>query len=117
MNTKTAQRRAEILGQMNEIESMESGKLCEMRRERTSGPARIYFNHQHWKQGANHSCYVKADEAEFLKKAIEGRRRFEQLAHEFVEITVAQTRKAVAKSKKNSARRSARRKSAKPKRS
>ncbi len=117
VNPKTAQRRAEILGEMNEIELMEAGKICEMRRERTSGPARIYLNHQHWKDGANHSCYVKAGPAEALKAAIKNRQRFEQLAGEFVEITVADTRKAAAGSKKNSARKSVRRNTAKPKRS
>ena len=117
MDQKTAQRRAEILGQMNQIESMEAGKLCEMHRHRAAGPARIYFNHQHWKDGANHSSYVRAGQAEALQEAIEGRLRFEQLAGEFVEITVAQTRKAAAESKKNSARKSARPKAAKPKRS
>ena len=102
---------------MNEIESMEAGKLCEMRRERAGGSARIYFNHQHWKNGTNHSCYVKAEEAELLREAIKGRQQFEQLAGEFIEITVAETRVAVAESKKNSARKSAKRNTAKPKRS
>lgn len=117
VNSKTAQRRAEILGEMNEIESMEAGMICEMRRERASGPARIYLNHQHWKDGANHSCYVKAGQADALQEAIKGRQRFEQLAGEFVEITVADTRKAAAESKKNSARKSLGRSTAKPKRS
>lgn len=102
---------------MNAIESMEAGKICEMRRERTSGSARIYFNHQHWKDGANRSRYVKAEQAEALGEAIRGRQRFEQLAEEFVEITVADTRKAAAESKKNSARKSDTRNTAKPKRS
>ncbi len=32
---------------MNEIRMMEAGKVCEMRRERSSGAPRIYHNHQY----------------------------------------------------------------------
>jgi hypothetical protein len=117
MNPKIAQRRAEILGEMKEIESMEAGRICQMRRERASGPARIYFNHQHWRNGANCSRYVKAEQAEALGEAIRGRERFEELAAEFVEITVADTREASAGPKKNSARKSQPRSTAKRKRS
>ena len=115
VTSKSAQRRAEILGQMNEIQRMEAGKVCEMRRERASGPARIYHNHQFWKDGRNHSRYVGAGQAQGLEEAIQGRRRFEQLAQEFVEVTVAETRKAQAESKKNSARKSAGRNTARRK--
>ncbi len=115
MNVKTAQRREEILGEMRGIESMEAGKICEMRRERASGDPRIYYNHQHWKEGSNHSCYVKAEQAQSLQEAISARQHFEQLAGEFVEITVADTRAAAAESKKNSTPRSSKQKQAKPK--
>ena len=117
MNSKIAQRRAEILGEMNEIECMEVGRISRMKRERSTGPARVYFNHQHWKDGANHSSYVKAEKAEAVEKAIEGRLHFEQLAQEFVEITVAATREASAESKKNAAKKSPKPDTAKPKRS
>jgi hypothetical protein len=91
---------------MNEIQSMEAGKLCEMRRARAAGPPRIYHNHQHWKDGRNHSCYVGAGQVQALEAAIKGRQRFEQLAAEFVELTVADTRKVHAAAKKNSTRKS-----------
>lgn len=117
MDGKTAQRREEILGEMRGIETMEAGKVCEMRRERASGDPRIYYNHQHWKEGSNHSCYVKAEQAQVLQAAIAARQRFEQLAGEFVDITVADTRGAAAESKKNSRPKSSRQNTAKRKRS
>lgn len=101
---------------MCEIESMERGSICQMRRG-PSGPAqKVYFNHQYWQGGRNHSSYVPGERVEALQAAIEGRERFEHLAEQFVDLTVAATRQEAAQdSKKNSSRKSGKRASAKPK--
>jgi hypothetical protein len=78
------------------------------------GPPKIlsYYKHQKWEDGRNRSCRVPAEEAKALREALEGRQRFESLIAEFIELTVASTRKA-DHSKQNSARSSRRRVAAK----
>jgi hypothetical protein len=92
MKPKIQQRRAEILRRMGEIQEMERGKICEMRRASSSGEPRVYYNHQVWEGGRNRSRYVGTEEAEHLSRAIEGHEHFETLAREFVELTIASTR-------------------------
>jgi hypothetical protein len=100
---------------MEQIQSMEFGALAEEYRTRTvdgvevvSGP---YFKHQQWKDGRNCSRRVPPEEAGLLREAIDGRQRFEKLAAEFVELTVAATRSqtAMPEGKKNSKRKSGKR--------
>lgn len=108
MNEKIAQQRRDLLREMSLIERMEFGSLAEEYREvvgsdgetRRNGP---YYKHQKWEEGRNQSRRVPAEEAEALKEAVEGRQRFESLSAEFVELTVASTRKT-EHSKKSSAK-------------
>lgn len=112
MNEKIAQQRRDLLREMSLIERMEFGSLAEEYREAAgaggeterNGP---YYKHQKWEDGRNRSRRVPAEEAEALREALEGRQRFESLSAEFVELTVASTRKA-DHSKKNSAKSSRR---------
>lgn len=91
---------------MSLIERMEFGSLAEEYREAAgaggetsrNGP---YYKHQKWEDGRNRSRRVPAQEAKALREAVEGRQRFESLSAEFVELTVASTRKA-GHGKKNS---------------
>jgi hypothetical protein len=115
MNPSTARQRRHLLEQMEQIEHMELGALAEEYRTRnvdgvesTAGP---YFKHQQWKDGRNCSRRVPPQEAAPLREAIEGRQRFEKLAGEFVELTVAATRAQAAspESKKNSGSKSGKR--------
>ena len=115
MNPSTARQRQHLLHQMEQIEHMELGAIAEEYRTRTvdglevtAGP---YFKLQQWKDGRNCSRRVPPEEAVPLREAIEGRQRFEKLAGEFVELTVAATRAqpALPESKKNSRRKSVRR--------
>jgi hypothetical protein len=116
MDATTRQRRAEVLRQMEQIPAMERGKVSEMRRGPTGPGQRVYFNHQFWHRGKNHSSYVPGDRVGGLQAAIEGREHFEQLAEEFVDLTVAATRSDAAQgSKKNSRKKLAGRGSRKPK--
>jgi hypothetical protein len=116
MDTKIRQRRAQVLQEMDQIQTMERGKLCEMRRGGAGSEERVYFNHQYWQSGRNHSRYVAGAEAGALREAIEGRQRFAQLAEEFVELTVSATRAQAAspEGKKNARKKSGRRSLPKP---
>lgn len=76
-----------ILNKMVAIECMERGKLCSMRNGR-------YYNLQSWEQGRNVVRYVRADEVENLKKAIEGYTEFMNLAKNYADLVVQETRKA-----------------------
>ncbi len=106
MNSTTAQERAEILRQMNQIETMARGKVCAMRRGRpdAAGQPRVYYNHQCWRGGKNTSRYVSVEERVALQRDISQRQRFEALAEQFVDLTVAATQAEAhaAESKKNS---------------
>lgn len=116
MDSTTRQRRAEVLRQMEQIPAMERGKVCEMRRGPAGPGQRVYFNHQFWHRGKNHSGYVPGDKVGGLQAAIEGREHFERLAEEFVDLSVAATRLDAAQERKNnSKKKSARRSSRKPK--
>ena len=111
MNEKIAQQRRDLLREMSLIERMEFGSLAEEYREAKGGGEAArngpYYKHQNWEDGRNRSRRVPAEEAEALREAVEGRQRFESLSAEFVELTVASTRKA-DRSKKNSTKSSGR---------
>jgi hypothetical protein len=105
--------REQILQQMNTLTRMERGKLCRQSR----GPGtRPFYKLQSWHQSKNHTRYVPADEVPALQEALAGHQRFQELAEEFVTLTVAQTQAAAADRKKNS-RRSRPNATTKPKRS
>jgi hypothetical protein len=94
------QRRQEILQEINTITRMERGKLCPQSRGPGSAP---FYKLQCWQQGRNQTRYVPAADVPALQEALAGHERFQHLAAEFVELTVAQTRaEAAAESKKNS---------------
>ena len=90
-----AHKRAQILQQMEQIQTMERGSLQEERRPSKQDPGLPtgpYFKHQVWEDGKNQTRRVPPEEAGRLAEAIEGRKQFEALAQEFVNTTVAQTR-------------------------
>lgn len=90
-----AHKRAQILQQMEQIQTMERGSLQEERRPSKQDPDLAngpYFKHQVWQDGKNQTRRVPQEEAGRLAQAIQGRKQFEALAEEFVRTTVAQTR-------------------------
>ena len=99
----TQQRRQEILQAMNSITCMERGKLCSQARGPSSPP---FHKLQCWHQGKNHTRYVPADEVPLLQEALAGHQRFQQLAEEFVDLTVAATRREREAERKKNSRRS-----------
>ena len=101
-------RRDQLLQQMDQCDTMEYGSLYAERRSVAGGGlSRPYFKHQVWDQGRNLSQRVPAEDAADLQRAIENRKRFEQLAREFMDVTVELTRRGqdTERSAKKNARR------------
>jgi len=92
-------RRQQILQAMQSISRMERGKLCTQSRGPASPP---FYNLQTWEKGKNITRYVPAGEVPAIQEALAGHQRFQELANQFVALTVAHTRsEAKAESKKN----------------
>ena len=93
MNIDFITKRAQLLNKMAAIQTMELGSLLSEMRENSSGqPAGPYFKYQVWQDGRNISRRVPSEQAPSLQEAINNRQRFESLAKEFVDLTVAHTR-------------------------
>jgi len=87
-------RREQLLQQMAQCDTMEYGSLhAERRPVAGGGLSRPYFKHQAWDQGRNLSQRIPAEDAAGLEAAIANRHRFEQLAREFLDVTVQLTRR------------------------
>jgi len=117
--SKFIERRQVILQKMAQIDQMEYGSLKAEYRPGAdpSHPLGPYYKYQVWQDGKNHSERVAGPRAEELRKAVEGRQQFEQLAQQCIELTVEHTRRThpATDAKKNSRRRSARKPSPKSK--
>jgi hypothetical protein len=99
----TQQRRQAILQEMNAITRMERGKLCAQSHGPTAPP---FYKLQCWRKGKNHTRYVPQEEVPALQEALAGHQRFQQLAEEFVDLTVAMTQGEEAAERKKKSRRS-----------
>ena len=101
-------RRDELLGQMAQCDTMEYGSLHAERRHSAGGGASgPYFKHQVWERGKNLSQRIPVQDAQGLQAAIASRRHFEELAREFIDVTVQLTRRrqdSDAEAKKNARR-------------
>ena len=95
-------RRQEILQEMNSITRMERGKLC-VQRPRAGSP---FHKLQSWCDGKNQTRYVPAEEVPVIQEALAGHERFQRLAEEFVDLTVAATRRQREADRKKNSRRS-----------
>jgi hypothetical protein len=96
------------LQQMAQCTPMEYGSLkAEHRPAQGGGSTGPYFKHQVWEQGKNLSQRIPAQDAPALQDAIANRQRFEQLARDFIDLTVQLTRRerdTAADAKKNARR-------------
>jgi len=89
-----AHKRQQILQQMELIQRMAYGSLQSETRPSKREPGQNrgpYFKLQLWENGKNVTQRISSEDAEALAQAIDGRKRFEQLAGEFIETTVAMT--------------------------
>src|ERR1035438_8097634 len=108
MNPKFLTQRTHLIHQMASFQSMEHGSLKAEYRTNSGGgqtcPVGPYYKHQVWQNGRNVSRRFSAEEAPGLQAAIANRQRFEALAAQFVDLTVAHTRQgpsATAQKKKS----------------
>lgn len=86
--------RDQILQQMNQCHSMEYGCLrAEHRPAAGGGSSGPYYQHQVWEAGKNLSQRIPTQDVPALETAIANRQRFEQLAREFIDLTVQMTRR------------------------
>ena len=93
MNSTFHAQRTALLEQMAALKTMENGSLKSEFRVQPSGiKAGPYFKHQVWRDGANVSQRIAAEDAPALAEAIANRQQFESLSARFVELTVAHTR-------------------------
>lgn len=85
--------RAQLLQQMASISSMELGSLkAEFRANSSGQKTGPYYQHQAWLDGANQTRRVPSEEAAALEAAIANRRLFEDLANQYIALTVQMTR-------------------------
>ena len=106
------QQRDQILQQMNTLTCMERGKLCRQSRGPGTTP---FFKLQCWHAGQNHTRYVPAAEVPAVQAALANHQRFQELAEQFVTLTVTHTRQEAAADRKKNSTRSRPNGTAKPK--
>lgn len=94
-------RRQEILREINTITRMERGKLCAQSQAPGKPP---FYKLQCWHKGKNQTRYVPPAEVASVQAALAEHERFQELAEEFVELTVQQTRSADASERKKNSR-------------
>lgn len=86
--------RDQVLQQMAQLDTMEYGSLhTEHRPAAGGGTTGPYFKHQVWEQGKNMSQRIPAAEAPALQTALANRQRCEELARQFIDLTVQLTRR------------------------
>jgi hypothetical protein len=77
-----------VLQDIAQVQRMERGTLSVIRQ----GPAGPYYNHQCYEEGRNVSRYVPLEQVNAVKEAMEGYRRFQELAEQYVQLMVEKTR-------------------------
>lgn len=83
---KQTKKMKRLLERMARIARMERGKLCRM-------GGRPHYNHQTWQNGRNVVRYVPAGETDFVREAIAGYQQFIQLAEQYADEVIRQTRR------------------------
>jgi len=90
---KATKKEQKLLEQMAEIREMERGKVCQMK-------GRDHFNHQTWQSGRNEVRYVHKDDVPKLQRAIDGYARFMNLARQYADEIIRQSRRERGKKAK-----------------
>lgn len=124
------ERRVQIIGRIASIITMQPGTLTEEYRQGAIGkdgkPSRLgpYYKLQVWRDGANRTSRVPADQADQLREDIDNYHTFGQLCRQLAELNIEHTLALRAvqssaadpgESKKNSTRKQAKKNSPKPK--
>ena len=103
MKTKE-HRRAEILGELENIPFAVQGKICENRKTLADGTVAVYHNLQWWQNGKNHAMHIPEDRLAEFEEAVKGGRRAKELLLELSRSDAEAVLSEESTSKKKSAR-------------
>ena len=87
---RTTAKARRLLERMAAIGEMERGKVCRMK-------GRPHLNHQTWEGGRNVVRYVRQEDADDLRRAIDGYGRFMDLARQYADEIIRLTRRKRAR--------------------
>ena len=97
-------RRAEILGELENIPFAVQGKICENRKTLADGRVAVYHNRQWWRDGRNHAVHIPEDRLAEFEEAVKGGRRAKELLMELSLCDAETVLSPESTSKKKSAR-------------
>jgi hypothetical protein len=75
-------RRAEILGELENIPFAVQGKICENRKKLADGTVAVYHNLQWWQDGKNHAMHIPEERLAEFEEAVKGGKRARELLME-----------------------------------
>jgi hypothetical protein len=90
----------QLLQQIATISAMERGKLSDYSFKERPGVAGPYHKLQHWQNGKNYTRYISAEELPAVQAALGGYNQFQKLTQHYADLVIAETRQAIADSKK-----------------
>lgn len=103
METKK-RRRAEILGELENIPFAVQGKICENRKTLADGKVAVYHNLQWWQDGRNHAVHIPEDRLAEFEEAVKGGKRAKELLMELSDCDADAVLSTESTSKKKSTR-------------
>lgn len=101
METKM-RRRAEILGELENIPFAIQGKICENRKKLANGTIAVYHNLQWWQDGKNHAVHIPENRLVEFEEAVKGGKRAKELLMELSRNDTEAVLSAESTSKKKS---------------
>ena len=97
-------RRAEILGELENIPFAVQGKICENRKTLADGRVAVYHNLQWWQDGRNHAIHIPEGRLAEFEEAVKGGKRAKELLMELSRCDAQTVPSAESASKKKSTR-------------
>src|SRR5262245_15457880 len=97
-------KKQDLLQQIAAIPAMERGKLCAYSFTDRPGAKGPYYKLQQWQEGKNQTRYISVEELPHIEAALKGYEQYQQLTAQYADLVIDETRKDIAKSKKNSRR-------------
>ena len=97
-------RRAEILGELENIPFAVQGKICENRKTLADGRVAVYHNLQWWQDGRNHAIHIPEGRLAEFEEAVKGGKRAKELLMELSRCDAQTVLSAESASKKKSTR-------------
>ena len=97
-------RRAEILGELENIPFAVQGKICESRKKLADGTVAVYHNLQWWQDGRNHAIHIPEGRLAEFEEAVKGGKRAKELLMELSRCDAQTVLSAESASKKKSTR-------------